>query len=113
MVAAQAEETKERGGWRRMIASSSRLVDVHYRITVLRAKMAVVRVGVFVGLAVGAVGLGLLGIVFLYVGVFRLLTDVAGLPVWGAFLIYAGGHVVTALAMLIGGMRMMRGRGRT
>jgi len=112
MTAAQAEEAKERvggrGGWRRMLASTLRLADVHYRIALLRAKMTAVRITAYVGLAAGAVGLGLMGIIFLYVGMFRLLTDAAGLPVWGTFLIYAGGHVVTALAMLIGGMWMMR-----
>ena len=101
------------GGVRRMLASTTRLMDVHYQIVLLRAKMTVVRVAIYAGMAVGAVGLGLMGVIFLYVGVFRLLTDVAGVPAWGTFLIYAGGHIVTAVALLVGGMRTIRGRKRS
>ena len=54
--------------------------------------------------------LGLVGLIFLYIGVFRLLTDVAGLPVWATFLIYAGAHLLTAIGLLACGKGMITGR---
>ena len=99
-----------RGGLRRLISSTMRLVDTQYRIMMLRAKMTLVRMAIYAALFAGAVVLGLVGIIFLYIGLFRLLTDVAGLPVWATFLIYAGVHLVTATILLLYGGRMISGR---
>jgi hypothetical protein len=101
---------RTRGGLRRLISSMMRLVDVQFRIMMVRAKLTLVRIAIFVALFAGMLVLGLVGVVFLYIGVFRLLTDVAGLPVWATFLIYAGAHLVTALVLLGFGMRMISGR---
>ena len=99
-----------RGGVRRLISSITRLMDVQYRIMMVRAKMTLVRMAIFTALFAGAVVMGLVGLVFLYIGMFRLLTDVAGLPVWATFLIYAGVHLVTGLVLLGFGNRMISGR---
>ena len=123
MVAAQTGESQasvsdstslprggRRGGVRRLLASSMRLTGVHYRIALLRAKMTAVRVAIFTGLTAGAIVLSLLGLIFLYISVFRLLTDTIGIPAWCTFLIYSVGHLAIAFALLMIGARTIRGR---
>src|SRR4051812_8824095 len=92
-----------KGGVRRMLASAVRLVDVQYRIWLTQAKLTLQRMLIYAALFAGAAVVGLLAIIFLYIGVFHLLTDVAGLrPVW-AYLIYGGFHLVLAVVLVMVG----------
>ena len=66
------------------------------------------RMAMFAALFGAAILLGILAIIFLYIGVFKVLTDVAGLrPVW-AYLIYGGFHILLAggLMGMLGGFAL-------
>ncbi|HVS71784.1 MAG TPA: phage holin family protein [Phycisphaerae bacterium] len=90
-----------RGGVRRLLASLTRLVNIQIQIWLAQAKATALKIGLFAGLFAAAGVLGILAIIFLYIGVFRVLTDVAGLrPVW-AFLIYGGFHLVLAAVLVL------------
>ena len=90
-----------RGGLRRTVASIARLVDIQYRIWLTEAKMAVARIVMYVVLFGAAALLGILGIIFLFIGAFHVLTDVIGLvPVW-AYLIFAVVQLGLALALVM------------
>lgn len=92
----EAGGTHARGGVRRLLTSALRIADLQYRIWLTQAKLTVQRMAFFATLFGIAAVLGLLAIIFLYIGVFHLLTDIAGLaPVW-AYLIYGGFHIVLA-----------------
>jgi hypothetical protein len=97
-----------RGGLRRLVASTVRLADLQIQIWVTQAKMTVARVAAFVILCAAAGLMAILGTIFLLIGLFRILTDEFGLqPVW-AFLIFggflfvmAGGAVMIARQTLV------------
>ena len=76
-----------RGGLRRLVASTVRLADLQLRIWVTEAKITVARVLIFVVLYTVAGVMALLGTIFLFIGVFRILTDVIGIPTVWSFLI--------------------------
>ena len=78
-----------RGGLRRLVASTVRLADLQLKIWLTQAKMTATRVVTFIVLFAIAAVMAILGTIFLFIGLFRVLTDVVGLrPVW-AFLVFA------------------------
>ncbi len=90
-----------RGGLRRLISSIARLLDLQYRIWLTEAKIAVAKIVMYVVLFGAAALLGILGIIFLFIGAFHVLTDVCGLaPVW-AYLIFAGVQLVLAVVLVL------------
>ena len=90
-----------------MLASAVRLVDVQYRIWLTQAKLTLQRMLIYAALFAGAAVLGLLAIIFLYIGLFHVLTDVVGLrPVW-AYLIFGGFHLVLAVVLVMVGTSML------
>jgi hypothetical protein len=96
-----------RGGLRRLINSLVRIADLQYRIWLTQAKLTLQRMMLYAVLFVGAAILGLLAIIFLYIGVFKILTDVIGLrPVW-AYLIYGGLHLALALTLVMVGTSIL------
>jgi len=98
---------RARGGLRRMLASVVRVADLQYRIWLTQAKLTLQRMLIYAALFAAATVLGILAIIFLYIGVFHLLTDVAGLrPVW-AYLIYGGFHLVLAVVLVMVGTSML------
>ena len=90
-----------------MLNSLVKIVDLQYRIWLTQAKLTLQRMMLYAALFAGAAVLGLLAIIFLYIGVFHLLTDVIGLrPVW-AYLIYGGFHLVVAVALVMIGTSIL------
>jgi len=88
-----------RGPWglRRLVRSVVRIADLQYRIWLTRAKIAAVRLAMFAAIFSAALLLGILAVIFLFIGAFRVLTDVAGIaPVW-AYLIMGGGTLLLAV----------------
>ena len=89
------------------MASTTRLADIQLRIWLTEAKLAVSRIVMYVALYAGAGVLGILAIIFLMIGCFRILTDVIGLrPVWaflifGALLAIAAGAVVMVASSIL------------
>jgi hypothetical protein len=99
----QTASQRDRGGVRRLVQRAWRVVDLQYRIMLTQAKLTAKRIVMFAILFGIASVLGLLAIIFLYIGVFKLLTDVAGLaPVW-AYLIYGGFHLILAATLIMVG----------
>ena len=101
-----------RGGVRRLLASLVRVVDNQYRIWLLQAKITLMRMALYAALFATAAVLGLLAIIFLYIGVFKVLTDVAGLaPVW-AYLIYGGFHLILATVLVLVAISILKGKAK-
>jgi len=98
-----------RGGVRRLIQRGLRVADLQYRIWLTQAKLTAKRIVMFAILFGIAAVLGLLAIIFLYIGVFKVLTDVIGLaPVW-AYLIYGGFHLILAgVLVFIGASKLSK-----
>jgi len=93
------------GGVRRLIASLVRLADIQTKIWLAEAKITLAKLALYVVLFGSAAILGILGIIFLLIGLFRVLTDVLGIaPVW-AFLLFAG------FFFLLAGTLVMVGKG--
>ncbi|MGN6369484.1 MAG: phage holin family protein [Phycisphaerae bacterium] len=78
-----------RGGIRRLIASTVRLADIQLKIWLTQAKMTVARIVLYVLLYAVAGVMAILGTIFLFIGLFKILTDVIGIPAVWSFLIFA------------------------
>jgi hypothetical protein len=84
------------GGVRRLVSSIVRLADIQLQIWLTRAKLAAWSIALYAALFGAAALVGTLGIIFLFIGIFHVLTDVVGLaPVW-AFLIFGGVQLLIA-----------------
>ncbi len=108
---AETVGSRPRDGWgvRHLVASVVRLADLQLRIWLTRVKMAVLRAALFSALFAISLLLALLAVIFLFIGAFRVLTDVAGLrPVW-AFLIFGGGMLLLAAIMAGIGVKLLSG----
>jgi hypothetical protein len=109
-AAAGSRRRIARGGFRRVLSSLVRVIDLQYRIWLVRAKITLLRMFLYAALFAAACVLGLLAIIFLYIGVFKLLTDVVGLaPVW-AFLIYGGFHLILASALVMVALSILKAK---
>jgi len=98
---------KGRGGFRRLIRSLVRVGDLQLKIWLTHAKLTLQRMMIYAALFGAAAVLGLLAIIFLYIGVFKVLTDVIGLrPVW-AYLIYGGFHIALAIGLVVVGTSIL------
>src|SRR5207248_175990 len=96
-----------RGGLRRLLTSVGKIIDLQIKIWLTQAKLTTQRIMLYAALFGAALLIGMLAIIFLYIGTFRLLTDVAGLqPVW-AFLIFGGFHAVLATVLILVGTRKL------
>ncbi|HVX86921.1 MAG TPA: phage holin family protein [Phycisphaerae bacterium] len=96
-----------RGGLRRLLGNITRLISIQLQIWLTQAKATALKIALFAGLFAAAAVLAILAIIFLYIGVFHLLTDVAGLrPVW-AFLIYGGFHLLLALILILVAVKIL------
>ena len=94
----------------RLLASALRVAEIQFQIFLTRAKITALRIGVFVVLGVAAILLALLAVIFLYIGAFRVLTDVVHLaPVW-AYLIFGGLHLVLAAALGLIAVKYIAGK---
>jgi len=67
----------------------------------LKARILAKKLILSAALSAGAILFGLVGLVFTYIFLFRLLTDVAGLAVVWTWLIFAAVHVLTAMVFML------------
>jgi len=101
-----ADGARERGGQggrslgaslSEVASSAKSIVERQIDIWMTKFKIHVVHVGVVVGFMAAALGLIVVGMIFLLIGLFRILTDVFHIaPVW-ASLIFAGVCVILAI----------------
>lgn len=99
---------RTRGGLRRMFSSSLRLAALQSKIILLQTKLIAKRILISAALWAAATMVGILAIIFLYIGVFRVLTDVVGLaPAW-TFLLYALAHILIAGGLMLWAMSILK-----
>ncbi len=90
-----------RGGVRRLVSSIARLADIQFHIWMTEAKLAVSKIVLYVALFGAAALIAVLGVIFLFIGVFHVLTDVFGLaPVW-AYLLFGGIQLAIAVTLVL------------
>lgn len=92
-----------------IFAGLRRIVSLELSIWAARAKLAVVRIVTLVAMLCLAVLLTLIGVIFLYAGVYRVLTDVLHVPAHWALLSFAGVHVLVAIVLVMVGVSMFKG----
>ena len=112
---ADSERQKARGerrrrGLPRLISALFRLADVQYRIWLVQAKLTALRIALFAGLFAGAALLSVLAIIFLYIGAFKVLTDVLMIRTVYAFLIFGGFHLAVAATLVFTGVHLLSQR---
>lgn len=82
-------------------ASVRRLADLQVKIWLTSAKLAVYRTVMFVLLSALAFVCGIIALIFIYAGVYRVLTDYAQIPAPWALLIFAGAHLLVAAILVL------------
>jgi hypothetical protein len=98
---------RARGGVRRLASSAVRLASIQVKIWLTQVKSTALKIGLFVGLFLAAAVLALLAIIFLYIGVFHLLTEVIGMRHVWAYLIFGGVHLVLAAVLALVAMKIL------
>src|SRR4051812_45810983 len=83
-----------------LVRSLKRTGSLQAQIWATRAKMKVANTMIMAALMAAAGAMGLLAVIFLYIGVFHLLTDIAHIQRTWVYLIYFGVHVV-GMAILL------------
>jgi len=91
--------------------SLCRLADLQLAIWLAGVKLAVRRMVFIALLALGALLLTLLALIFLYAGIYHVLTDLWGVPTAWALLIFAGAHGLLACILVLAAQAMVRHRG--
>jgi uncharacterized membrane protein YuzA (DUF378 family) len=114
MVTARAETHEENDaaplrGVRLMMHTLGKVVALQFQIYMLKIKTAIARYVVAALLIIAAVAVALAGIVFLEVGLFLLLTDVAGMAAVWAALIFAGVHLAGAAVLVLAARKYFKG----
>lgn len=91
-----------------VIASLTELLHVQTKIIMLKLRVTIERILIAVMLGLGAVAVGILAIIFLDIGVYRLLTDILGIqPAW-TWLIFAAVHAAGALVLIAWARKLLR-----
>ena len=101
------DDAAEGLGIKAIVQSLLRLVDIRYRIWLTRAKLTALRLALFATLWIVALLVGVLAIVFLYIGLFRVFTDFVGIPTAWAFLIFGGVHAIVAAVLAFIGVHWL------
>ena len=107
---AGGRKQRRQRGLPRLIASLLRLADVQYRIWLVQAKLTALRIALFAGLFAGAALLSVLAIIFLYIGAFKVLTDLLEIRAVYAFLLFGGFHLALAGALVFTGVHLLSQR---
>ena len=98
---ASAADLPRRDYFQELRRSLTRAAELQIKLLKLKARLLVKKVALSGFLMAGAAASGMVGVVFTYIFVFKLLTDVLLIrPVW-AWAIFAGFHGVFAAAMVL------------
>ena len=95
-----------------ILGSLHRLADLQLGIWLTGLKMAVVRIVLVATLCLGALLLAIVAIIFLYAGLYHVLTDVLLIPTAWALLIFAGVHLLLAGILTVAALVLLKGRGK-
>jgi len=87
-----------------------RLSSLQLSIWMSQVKSAVMRIVLFAVLSVVAFFFVIMAVIFLYAGVFHILTDLLHVPTVWALLIFAGVHLLTAGVLLIVAISLLKKR---
>ncbi len=88
--------------------SLRRLIEVQIDIWLLKVKMTVMRLVLMAVLAFVSLIVALVGVIFLYAGIYHVLTDVWGIPAVWALLIFAAVHLLFAGVLVVAAMAIGR-----
>jgi len=94
-----------------IFASLRRLADLQLTIWLTRIKMAAVRLLLFALCALFALLLLIIAVIFLYAGLYHVLTDLLAIPTAWALLIFAAVHMVIAVLPGILAIALLNRRG--
>lgn len=98
---------RARSGVSRLVLSLTRLASIQTRLVLAQVKLTAQRLTLaLAGFTIAAV-FGILGIIFLYIGVFKVLTRYVLDAPW-VWLIYGGIHAVLAVALAAWAMHTLR-----
>lgn len=93
----QQAPIRSRSAMQRLIVSLTRLASIQTQLAILHTKLAAQRILMFAALMAVGAGIALAGLVFLYIGCFKLLC--LAMPDYWAFLIFAGLHGLGAAVL--------------
>jgi Putative Actinobacterial Holin-X, holin superfamily III len=99
-----------REGLPRFVASLTKVADLQFRIWMTRLKITALRMGMYFAMFGAAAVLGFLAIVFLYIGGFKVLTDVLHMRAVWAFVLFGGVHLIAAMILIYVGVKIITGR---
>jgi len=102
----QQKPIRARSAIQRLFLSLNRMASIQTQLAVLHAKLAAQRILMFAALLAIGAGIALAGLVFLYIGCFKLLCLVMA-DYW-AFLIFAGLHGLAAMALFLAARHLLR-----
>jgi len=86
-------------GAAQLLASALRLAEIQWQILLTHAKLTALHVALFAALLIASLLFAILAVIFLYIGTFKLLTDVAQMPPVWAYLLFGGTHLLLALSL--------------
>jgi len=107
--AAQAARPRLEAPFAEIAGSLGRLAELQVSIWLTGLKMAVFRIVLLIMLCLPAMLLAIVAAIFLYAGVYHVLTDLLAIPTAWALLIFAGAHILLA-GMLVGSAIMVFNR---
>jgi len=87
-----------------------RLTSLQLSIWITQVKSAVMRIVLFAILSVVAMFFVLMAVIFLYAGVFHILTDLLHVPTVWALLIFAGVHLIAAGVLVVVAIKLLHKR---
>jgi hypothetical protein len=91
-----------------MVSSLKRISELQLSIWLKQVKNAVMRITLFAGLSAVAFVFVVMAVIFLYAGVFHVLTDVLHIPTVWALMIFAGVHLVIAGILFLVAVKMLQ-----
>jgi hypothetical protein len=91
-----------------MVSSLKRISALQLSIWIKQVKNAVMRITLFAALSAVAFVFVVMAVIFLYAGVFRVLTDVLHIPTVWALLIFAGVHMVIAGILFLVAVKLLQ-----
>ncbi len=98
---------RPRGGLRRLLQNAGRVIDLQYRIWLIQAQLTLRRMALYAALFGAAMLIGLLAIIFLFIGAFHILTDVFHIPPVWAYLIFGGVLALLAITLVLIGTKIL------